>query len=710
MKERRMHHRFYYYYSSSITIIICLHRHLGAQAIPTRTDAAAAVLFTRFDRDAYLNLAGDAARRRRGRDDDASVNYFRQTSPTKNFDDDQQQQQQQQEKDARINNSQTADQQNYDYDNYDDPDKCTVYLAPSSIPHSGLGMYTTIPYTPGTKFFPEIGIFFHDKHRQYLVNNDRPRLSAQYPWLSSALSFGAFDAAYGESYIPGIGMLTNSHLGLVNFRLSEPWMMQRSMDGTDSLFYSDSLTLDDVGRGAYTTHGHVMFEAVSHIEAGEEMFVSYGDEWFTSREEALGIVPGGDDFTEADELLRIFSETHLQNNDQLLGEDGVNEGEEQWDDDSDDTLANLTAEYEMVLRNASEKGKRLRAALPDNVQDVPAALELGTARFSAKDSIQSLEWLEENGACLDNIVSGVSSIPQAGRGAFATRSIKEGDQITTTPVLTFDREELLLWESVEKMDDGGLVMELLGQQLLVNYCYGHANSSLLFFPYAPTVNFINHGSIEESNAEIRWSRSPYHKAEWLHEPLEDVKSRMKTGLMFDIIATRDLSRGDEILLYYGKDWEEGWMQHISEWSPTMDSEHPVVVDDDDDDNNATLPHLNLTDSLGHPTTSDLNVIEKTPIVRTVDEQADNPYPSYIMTICRFEPPEECVTQNMDGACISRWTHVYEEKDLYRCSILSRRPYSKDHFAYGTFRQVIGLPDGLLPPHWMDLNSTLESDN
>ncbi len=716
----------------SIIILSCLHLRLVSIAAAAAAAAATAYdqLFTRFDSAAYL-----AARRGRGGVDNEDggtgsgsgyegvllLDSYEYQHPTKDDDD--------------IQNNR------HHHHNYDDPNKCTLYLAPSSIPNSGLGVYTTIPYSQGDAFFPEIGILFHDKHRQHIITEDGSRLSAQYPWQSSTLSLGAFDAHYAESFIPGLGMLVNSHSGLVNTRLSERWMVQRSMDGTDSFFREDSLTLEDVGRGAHATHNHVMFEAVSNIEAGEELFVSYGDEWFTVREETLGIVPGGDDFREADEMLRTFAETQNNNNnnlrhDQLLfGREKV-EGNGDKNNAHDDDLDTYSAAYEELLREASEKSKRLRAALPDNVQGIPFALHHGTARFSAKDSIQSLEWLEENGACLDNIVSGVSSIPQAGRGAFATRSIKEGEQITTTPVITFDREELLLWETVERMDDGGMVMELIGEQLLFNYCYGHTNSSLLLFPYAPTVNFINHGSVEDSNAEIRWSTSPYHHSEWLDEPLDDVKRRMKTGLMLDIIATKKLYRGDEILLYYGKDWEDSWNRHILEWSTSLDSEDTID------------PHLNITDRLGLPTASALNEIEKNPIVRTVEEQVDEPYPPFIMTLCRFVPPEECPAQSDVGdTCVSRWRNDYQEKHIYPCSILSRqfeyssgmhwytaqvevteteihlvnymqrhailfsnRPYSKDQYARGIFRHFIGVPDGVLPMHWMDLNSTSECDD
>jgi len=155
--------------------------------------------------------------------------------------------------------------------------------------------------------------------------------------------------------------------------------------------------------------------------------------------------------------------------------------------------------------------------------------------------------------------------------------------------------------------------------------------------------------------------------------------------------------------------------------------------------------LNLTERLGVPTTNDFNEMEQNPTVRTKEEQSDDPYPPYIMTRCHFEPPENCVSpkHSTDIHCQSRWKLTFDVLHLYSCTILSResiggidwytaqvevtlketseitlhlveymtrdairfvdRPYSKDQYAYGVFRQVIGLPDGIMPMHWMDLN-------
>jgi hypothetical protein len=571
-------------------------------------------------------------------------------------------------------------------------------------------MYTTIPYARGDLFhLPEIGIMIQDR------NNDfSDKLLSSYPWQSQLLNFGRHEIGYGESMIPGLGMLANSHLGLWNMKHYSDYEVQRHHDGTDSHYDTSSFLstlIDDPGRGAYTHHSNVQFVAEKEIVAGSELFVNYGDEWFVARETSLGIIPGDNHFILADDLLRSFATEHTTETNTIL---------------TNDNIDNVTKEaYSRVLDDALQKDKRLRAALPNTVSEVPHAIEMGgTARYSAKESIQSTTWLEEHGACIDNIIVGTSTIPQAGRGAFATRYIPQGSRITATPVITIGREELYLWEQVRKTKDEidstnefDVALENSGHQLLLNYCFGHVNSSLLFYPYSPNVNFINHGdsSTGSSNAYIRWSDHPYHKSDWLNSTMDEMKSRKYTGLMFDIVATRDIAQGEEILIDYGKDWTESWDRHVQECdNMTSSSNHRGIGEDDDgdgDDNNnfrfaigtvvskmfvigdtgahqafsgvvtsydpetmlytvkyedddyEVLNEMEIADivdeqrrsspmvnKLGLPTISDYNIVENFPTVLTVDEQLDEPYPSHIMNVCKFLPPYDVPTHQSESGC------------------------------------------------------------
>lgn len=191
--------------------------------------------------------------------------------------------------------------------------------------------------------------------------------------------------------------------------------------------------------------------------------------------------------------------------------------------------------------------------------DVDLAMDL------ALNSLQlprSAEWLENNGCCLDNIVPRESTISQAGQGAFARRFLGKGTMIVPVPLLLTipDKETLNLYT----IEDNGLEEEEgmgdpIGKQLVMNYCFGHNESSLLLCP-SSNANLINHcshrvtpiGQCNEDgpNAKIIWA-SGWDKdtSDWLKKSLDDIEEDVnhgKRGLSFEIIATRDIKHDEEV--------------------------------------------------------------------------------------------------------------------------------------------------------------------
>merc|ERR1712176_1041473 len=60
-------------------------------------------------------------------------------------------------------------------------------------------------------------------------------------------------------------------------------------------------------------------------------------------------------------------------------------------------------------------------------EESPSPLPLSTsARYWADKGKVSLEFLQKEGKCQDHIVPGISTIPHAGRGAFAARDLPKG--------------------------------------------------------------------------------------------------------------------------------------------------------------------------------------------------------------------------------------------------------------------------------------------
>jgi len=203
---------------------------------------------------------------------------------------------------------------------------------------------------------------------------------------------------------------------------------------------------------------------------------------------------------------------------------------------------------------------------------------------------RELEWLQEHGACLDNLKAGKSTIPGAGRGAFATRFMPQHSVLSTAPLLALKRADLVLYETDEDSSKYQHTLNfdnIVGQELLLNYCYGHAESDLLLVPYSPVVNFINHADdLSKVNAEIRWpsperakqllQRSP---KDWLDaHPLE--VTGQSGQLLMEFVALRDIGPGEEILINYGDAWKEAWEHHGAKDSEWQGFRHEIGVPQD----------------------------------------------------------------------------------------------------------------------------------
>jgi hypothetical protein len=101
-------------------------------------------------------------------------------------------------------------------------------------------------------------------------------------------------------------------------------------------------------------------------------------------------------------------------------------------------------------------------------------------------------------------------------------------------------------------------MGQMGTQLLLNYCYGHADSTLLLCPYGPLTNYINHNQ-SLANVRLAWGRpeSGNHMPHLMQQSIDSIEDDT-AKLSMEIVAIRDIHEGEEIFLDYGDDWEAAW--------------------------------------------------------------------------------------------------------------------------------------------------------
>lgn len=274
---------------------------------------------------------------------------------------------------------------------------------------------------------------------------------------------------------------------------------------------------------------------------------------------------------------------------------------------------------------------------------------------------RSVSWLREHGYCLDNIVPGESGLKHAGRGAFARRDLKEGDEIAPVPVLPLTSESLKMAKEHERT---GQV--IVTEQLVRNYCFGQQNSSLLLYPYSPFINLINHASEGSPNVQLQWSKNSLLRFGSSKQELQESSSR----LLLELVAIRDIQKGEEILLDYGAEWSHAWKEHIDRWQPPLDQ-------------------------AGYVSSEEMNKDESHAILRTAAELQSDPYPDNIFTSCYYRYSQELDQVNPeDPAQVFHWKMMPRliEEPRYRrpCAVLDRHPVAATSTMEGEFLYTVRI--------------------
>ena len=173
------------------------------------------------------------------------------------------------------------------------------------------------------------------------------------------------------------------------------------------------------------------------------------------------------------------------------------------------------------------------------------------------------EWIREHGKCLEHMIAKPSQLPHAGLGGIAQHFINKNELIVPVPLVHIMDQDVLT-----NYGENG---EKIGDQVLLNYCYGHRESTLLLCPNTNAI-LINHCGKRSKNckpnAVMRWSNDwdPTSDA-WRKQSLKELSMKPFRGLSMEIVATRDIAPGEEVLMDYGDEWDEAWKKHVAAWKP-----------------------------------------------------------------------------------------------------------------------------------------------
>ncbi|KAL7533531.1 hypothetical protein ACHAXR_008233, partial [Thalassiosira sp. AJA248-18] len=496
----------------------------------------------------------------------------------------------------------------------DESNPCQLYLAQSTIPNAGLGVFagTSFDYGQmigrvGDAAFPVVDQDWHNSPD----SGSQSKYEADYHWPLTNYDWNAPDIGMENEAedvsvtVNGFGAAPNCHFRLLNVEEHKATYDTAGLDRYTS-----------PGAGASTPWFNRTSTAAQDIEAGSELFVDYGPNWFLTRDGVFQLVPISESFEKAQAFLKEYGKL-------LVGSDNPDdliEDKMSLDDEAQRDLWDVIKTFPYPTRE--------RQALPDDHKDAIRAIHGDIQAIEKENSIRSTEYLKENGKCVDNIVPGKSSIPHAGRGAFATRFIPKGGLVAPAPLVHITHKSAVNMHNETIGHRGNIVRDenaIVKKQIIVNYMFGHPNSSLLLFPYSSNVPYINHHSTEY-NTELRWATdfSFFHHEDWLNKTVEDLEEQWTSGLMLEFIALRDIQPGEEVLINYGDEWQQAWEEHVKKWEQI-----PV----ERDYNNLTLWTDTANRSAGYVRAEVYNKDTETPI-RTTEEQITDPYSHSVQIQCQ----------------------------------------------------------------------------
>lgn len=160
-----------------------------------------------------------------------------------------------------------------------------------------------------------------------------------------------------------------------------------------------------------------------------------------------------------------------------------------------------------------------------------------------------LDELKRSGHCLSDVSVRNSTIIGAGQGLFAERAFKKGEVVSISPVLIMPKHVL---------------NDINSNSVLINYVLSLVNSDVALFPLG-RAGMVNNGG-EEASLTVHWydweSRRVLPMGQMpeavRYKHIDELEAHPFASLDICYVATRDITKGEELTLPYGEQWESTW--------------------------------------------------------------------------------------------------------------------------------------------------------
>ena len=604
----------------------------------------------------------------------------------------------------------------------DSSDQCGLYLAESSTDHV-LGSFAGKSYQKDDLLGSSDAVVqaFDLRHHNADENQEFNAMLENFlaTCWSADSNGGGNEAEEVISAVGGPCFSSAGHVGMINAVIYQPATLLKTDTDLLSSGYDETTS---PGRGAFTLYHNLTLIAVDKITAGSEIFLDFGAEYSGYDDTTKANI---DDYRKMDEAIEKMLEFFNKHAESI----GEKAADEVYQFMKKDVLA-LTAE---------ERAAAARSLLPSTYHGLQEIIDKGGSALTSYPSVvKDVDWLKNNAYCQDNLVVGVTQIEHAGRGAFAKREMKKGEVVSPMPLvaLNYGRDALTMVEyrneNGEEVDSDyeGATKKVKTQQML-NYMLEHPQSSVLFFPAGPLVPYVNHGG-KKANVKMIWSTKSWSNVKETQKlEVESLSGVGAVDMILELVATRPIKKGEEVLIDYGESWAKAWKKHTDEWKKTMKKvtfESAMVLNEKYHSTAKAAPFPSSSDGgsdFGNENVSlqcyvlyDLDKVERR---RNEDGTRTKVYPwiPHPADANRLKTDIAIRTINRGGCSIVERSgdevsdYKYVVQPTRDSEILVKNvpqsairfidvPYKGPHHDETAFRHAIGFPDAIFPAAWKDL--------
>ena len=190
--------------------------------------------------------------------------------------------------------------------------------------------------------------------------------------------------------------------------------------------------------------------------------------------------------------------------------------------------------------------------------------------------------------------------------------------------------------------------------------------------------------------------------EWCDSSLETMDQEVHSGLVFDFIALRDIEKDQEVLIDYGKEWQDAWDQHVRTWVPPAGSQEYMAAYELNNDLDLviqTFHEASYSDNLllyVHAEYRFMSGLKESPFdlysCRVLDRYTVKDETMYMVELfsAKDSANDMTVVQYFNEVLFAIPRDAFVFRDA---------PYSRDHQLRSSFRHEMMIPDDMFPDSW-----------